>query len=104
MRSRAASKLSNWARTRKSCQMVAQNRSTLPKVIGCCGRLRMWATRSFLSSASKRLVPRQDAYCRPLSVSISFGGWYSPAATRYTSITAWAVGLRKSSAPTTKRE
>jgi hypothetical protein len=49
-----------------------------------------------------RLKPagaRQLVYCRPLSVSISPGGWNSPAATRYTSITAAAVGLRNKSAP-----
>jgi len=74
IRSRAASKLSNGARAKNSCQIVDQNRSTFPSVIGCCGLLLMWATRSFCSSASNRLVPRQLVYCRPLSVSISFGG------------------------------
>jgi len=84
--------------------MVDQKRSTLPSVIGCCGRDLKCATRSFCSSASNRLVPRQEVYCRPLSVSISLGGWNSPAATRYTSITACAVGLRNKSAPTMNRE
>jgi hypothetical protein len=82
MRSRAASKLSNGARAKNSCQIVDQNRSTLPSVIGCWGRLLIWLTRSFCSSASNRLVPRHVVYCRPLSVSISFGGWYSPIAIR----------------------
>ena len=61
----------------------------------------MCATRSFWSSAAKRLLPRQLVYCLPRSVSISFGGEYSPAATRYVSITASAVGLRYRSSPTT---
>lgn len=74
MRSRAASNESNWARTRKSCQMVDQNRSTLPSVIGCCGRDLKCFTPSFCSTASNRLVPRQVVYCRPLSVNISLGG------------------------------
>jgi hypothetical protein len=104
MRSRAASKLSNWARDKNSGQIVAQKRSILPRVIGWCGRDLKCATRSFLSSASKRLTPRQLVYWRPLSVSISLGGWNSPTATRYTSITALAVGLRNKSAPTMNRE
>ncbi|MCC6355979.1 MAG: hypothetical protein IT577_19000 [Verrucomicrobiae bacterium] len=74
IRSRADSKLSNCARVRKSRQIVSQNRSILPSVMGCCGRDLMWMTPSFLSSASKRLVPRHVVYWRPLSVSISFGG------------------------------
>jgi len=72
----------------------------LPKVIGCCGRETKCATRSFCSSASKRLLPRQLVYCRPRSVSISFGGEYSPTATRYVSMTASAVGERYRSRPT----
>ena len=62
--------------------MVAQNRSTFPKVIGCCGRDTRCATRSFVSSEANRLLPRQLKYCGPRSVSISFGGEYSPTATR----------------------
>ena len=54
--------------------MVDQNRSTLPSVIGCCGRDLKCFTPSFCNTASKRLVPRQVVYCRPLSVSISLGG------------------------------
>ena len=81
--------------------MLAQKRSTLPSVIGCWGRETRCATRSFVSSKAKRLFPRQFVYCRPRSVSISFGGWYSPTATRYVSITASAVGLRYRSRFTT---
>ena len=39
---RADSKLSNRARTRNSSQMVFQNRSILPRVMGWCGQLLMW--------------------------------------------------------------
>gem|GEM_PF-2560165 len=84
--------------------MLAQNRSTLPRVIGCCGRDTKCATRSFWSSTAKRLLPRQLVYWRPRSVSISFGGEYSPTATRYVSITASAVGDRYRSRPTMYRE
>jgi hypothetical protein len=62
--------------------MLAQKRSTLPSVIGCWGRDTKCATRSFWSSEAKRLLPRQLKYCGPRSVSISFGGEYSPTATR----------------------
>lgn len=100
MRSRAFSKLSNCARDRNSVQIVDQNLSTFPNVIGCCGRLLMWMIRSFAISLSKRLFPRQFVYCGPRSVSISFGNPYSPAATRNASITAADVGLRMSISPT----
>ena len=74
--------------------MLAQKRSTFPSVIGCWGRDTRCATRSFWSSEAKRLLPRQLKYCGPRSVSISFGGEYSPHATRYVSTTHSAVGLR----------
>ena len=61
-----------WTRSARSC----------PGSWGDAGGILMWATRSFLSSASKRLVPRQEVYWRPLSVSISLGGLNSPTATR----------------------
>jgi len=62
--------------------MVFQNRSILPSVMGWWGRLFRWWTRSFLSSVSKRVVPRQLANCRPWSVSSSFGTPYSATARR----------------------
>ena len=77
--------------------MLAQKRSILPSVIGCCGRDTRCATRSLVSSTAKRLLPRQFMYWGPRSVSISFGGEYSPTATRYVSITAAPVGLRYNS-------
>jgi hypothetical protein len=40
-------------------------------------------------------------YCGPRSVSISFGGEYSPTATLYVSMTAAPVALRNSSRFTT---
>ena len=54
-------------------------------------RLLMCAIRSFFSSASKRDVPRQLVYCRPLSVSISLGTPYSATARRRVSSTYSAV-------------
>lgn len=62
MRWRALSKESNCARTKNSCQMVAQKRSILPRVMGWCGRLLKCLTPSLRSSASKRDVPRQVVY------------------------------------------
>lgn len=82
MRSRACSKSLNCARPRNSPQIEFQNRSTLPRVIGWCGRERMCDTRSLAISFWKRLDPRQAAYWRPLSVSISLGTPNSPAARR----------------------
>ncbi len=101
IRSPAASKLSNWARARNSSQIVFQKRSSLPRVMGWCGRLLMWCTRSFRSSASNRVVPRQLENCRPWSESSSLGTPYSATARRYTSRTCSAVWLRKTSSPTT---
>jgi len=100
MRPRAFSKLSNCARDRNSVQIVDQKRSTFPSVIGCCALLLMWMICSFAISFSKRLFPRQFVYCGPRSVSTSFGGPYSPAATRNVSIAPAAVGLRKNPKPT----
>ena len=74
MRSRADSKLSNWARERNSCQIVSQKRSILPRVMGWWGRDLKWWVPFFFISAWKRVVPRQLTYSRPLSVSISLGG------------------------------
>lgn len=61
---------------------VCQNRSIFPSVIGCCGALRMWWTWSFCSSFWNGVTPRQLAYCRPLSVSISWGAPYCATAAR----------------------
>lgn len=80
--------------------MVFQNRSIFPSVIGWWGWLLMCLTFSLASSRSNRVVPRQLVYCRPLSVSISRGGLYSPMARRYTSSRFSAVWLRYSSSPT----
>jgi len=62
--------------------MVFQKRSILPRVMGWWGRLFKWWTRSFLSSASKRVVPRQLENCRPWSESSSLGTPYSATARR----------------------
>ena len=64
----------------------------------------MCEIRSLAISLWKRLVPRQAAYWRPLSVSISLGTPNSAAARRYTSMTACAVWLRNRSIPTMNRE
>ena len=60
----------------------------------------MWCTWSFCSSCWNRVFPRHAAYCRPLSVSISFGAPYSPTAVRYTSSTFSHVWLRYTPSPT----
>ena len=72
--------------------------------MGWCGRDLKCATRSFLSSASNRLVPRQLVYCRPLSVSISLGGWILAGGHAIDFDHRLAVGLRNKSAPTMNRE
>ena len=100
MRSRASSKLANCARFRKSWNIVFQNLSIFPSVIGWCGWLRMCFTRSLVSSISNLVVPRHAVYCRPLSVSISLGTPYSVTAFRYTSSTFSAVWLVNSPSPT----
>lgn len=81
--------------------MVFQKRSILPSVMGWCGRLLMWWTRSFRNSASNRVVPRQLEYWRPWSESTSLGTPYSATARRNTSSTCSAVWLRNTSSPTT---
>ena len=84
--------------------MLFQKRSIFPNVIGWWAWDFICFTRSFPNSRSKRVVPLQFVYCRPRSVSTSFGTPYSPTARRYTSITWSAIWLRYNSNPTMYRE
>ncbi len=73
--SRSRASASSWGCTRpqNSSITVAQNRSVFPTVCGWCVRATTCWIPSFRSSFWKSPLPRQAKYCRPWSVSTSFG-------------------------------
>lgn len=68
-----SSKSAKTVRDKNSSHNVFQNRSILPSVCGCCGRLFTCLIPSRRSSSSNSVDPRQLVYCRPWSVSTSLG-------------------------------